>query len=108
MLEKDSLDRIVDLEVSKLAKRLEEKSVVLVLSPEARTLLATKGFDPAYGARPMRRAVERYLEDPLAEALLRGDVKPGDLVNVVPKPDSEDLQFNATHPDPEMGSVPAS
>jgi ATP-dependent Clp protease ATP-binding subunit ClpC len=109
MLEKDSLDRIVDLEVSKLAKRLEEKSIALVLSPEARTLLATKGFDPAYGARPMRRAVERYLEDPLAEALLRGEVKPGDLVNVVPKPDSEELQFNTTRPEatPEESQVPA-
>ena len=97
MLEKDSLDQIVDLEVSKLAKRLEEKSIELVLSPAARTLLATKGFDPAYGARPMRRAVERFLEDPLAEALLRGEVKPGDLVSVERKPDTEELQFNATH-----------
>jgi ATP-dependent Clp protease ATP-binding subunit ClpC len=97
MLEKDSLDQIVDLEVSKLAKRLEEKSIELVLSPAARTLLATKGFDPAYGARPMRRAVERFLEDPLAEALLRGEVKPGDLVSVERKPDTEELQFGATH-----------
>ena len=106
MLEKDSLDRIVDLEVSKLAKRLEEKTIALVLSPEARTLLATKGFDPAYGARPMRRAVERVLEDPLAEALLRGDVKPGDLVSVVPKPGTEELQFNTTHPEStEVGPV---
>ncbi len=97
MLEKDSLDQIVDLEVAKLVKRLEEKSIALVLSAEARTLLATKGFEPAYGARPMRRAVERYLEDPLAEALLRGEVKPGDLVSVVRKPDTEELQFNSTH-----------
>ncbi|MCF7733725.1 MAG: ATP-dependent Clp protease ATP-binding subunit [Akkermansiaceae bacterium] len=100
MLEKDSLDRIVDLEVAKLLKRLEEKSITFVLTPEARTLLATKGFDPAYGARPMRRAVERYLEDPLAEALLRGDVRPGDFVNVSPKPDTEELQFIANRPDP--------
>ncbi len=105
MLEKDSLDRIVDLEVAKLAKRLEEKSITLVLSQDARTLLATKGFDPAYGARPMRRAVERFLEDPLAEALLRGDVKPGDLVSVVRKPDSEELQFNSTHTDPAPSTV---
>jgi ATP-dependent Clp protease ATP-binding subunit ClpC len=56
-------------------------------------LLSAKGFDPAYGARPMRRAVERFLEDPLAESLLRGEVKAGDSVNVVLKPDSEELDF---------------
>ncbi len=100
MLEKDSLDRIVDLEVSKLVKRLEEKSIALVLTDEARTLLATKGFDPAYGARPMRRAVERYLEDPLAEALLRGEVRPGDTVAVQPKDGGEELEFHSTRPDP--------
>ena len=100
MLEKDSLDQIVDLEVSKLVKRLEEKSITLALSDEARTLLATKGFDPAYGARPMRRAVERYLEDPLAEALLRGDVRPGDSVTVQPKVGGEELEFHSTRPDP--------
>jgi ATP-dependent Clp protease ATP-binding subunit ClpC len=47
----------------------------------------------------MRRAVERFLEDPLAEAILRGDVKPGDLVNVTRKPDSEELQFNSIRSD---------
>jgi ATP-dependent Clp protease ATP-binding subunit ClpC len=100
MLEKDDLNKIVDLEVEKLVKRLSEKDITLALSDAARTLLATKGYDPAYGARPMRRAVERYLEDPLAEALLRGDVKPDDLVNVIPKPDSDELQFIAVHPEP--------
>ncbi|MCX6875796.1 MAG: ATP-dependent Clp protease ATP-binding subunit [Verrucomicrobia bacterium] len=99
MLEKADLNQIVDLEVEKLLKRLRERDIALVLTDAARTLLATKGYDPAYGARPMRRAVERYLEDPLAEALLRGDVKPGDLVNVSPKPDSEELQFISARPE---------
>jgi ATP-dependent Clp protease ATP-binding subunit ClpC len=101
MLEKVDLNQIVDLEVAKLVKRLHEKDIALTLTNEARDLLAIKGFDPAYGARPMRRAVERFLEDPLAEALLRGDVKTGDSVNVVKKPDSEDLDFIATRPEPE-------
>jgi ATP-dependent Clp protease ATP-binding subunit ClpC len=99
MLEKDDLNKIVDLEVEKLLKRLREKDIIFALSDDARTLLATKGFDPAYGARPMRRAVERFLEDPLAEAILRGDVKPGDLVNVTRKPDSEELQFSSIQSD---------
>jgi ATP-dependent Clp protease ATP-binding subunit ClpC len=99
MLEKVDLNQIVDLEVSKLVKRLKEKEIALTLTADARDLLAIKGFDPAYGARPMRRAVERYLEDPLAEALLRGDVKSGDSVNVGKKPDLEELDFVSTRPE---------
>ncbi len=99
MLEKKDLNQIVDLEVSKLTKRLREKNISLTLAQEARDLLAEKGFDPAYGARPMRRAVERYLEDPLAESLLRGDVKQGDLVNVIRKEGSEELVFQSTRPE---------
>ncbi len=101
MLEKVDLNQIVDLEVSKLVKRLKEKEIVMTLSPEARELLAEKGFDPAYGARPMRRAVERFLEDPLAEALLRGTVKTGDIVQVVRKEGSEELVFESSRPDGE-------
>jgi ATP-dependent Clp protease ATP-binding subunit ClpC len=101
MLEKVDLNQIVDLEVSKLVKRLAEKEIALTLSQESRDFLSEKGFDPAYGARPMRRAVERFLEDPLAESLLRGDVKPGDSVNVIKKVDSEDLTFVSTRPEPK-------
>ncbi|RYD38286.1 MAG: ATP-dependent Clp protease ATP-binding subunit [Verrucomicrobiaceae bacterium] len=99
MLEKKDLNQIVDLEVSKLTKRLREKNISLTLAQEARDLLAEKGFDPAYGARPMRRAVERFLEDPLAESLLRGDVKPGDMVNVIRKEGSEELVFQSSRPE---------
>ncbi|MEY3897320.1 MAG: hypothetical protein RLZZ214_2841 [Verrucomicrobiota bacterium] len=102
MLEKVDLNQIVDLEVAKLVKRLKDKDIALTLTEEARDLLAIKGFDPAYGARPMRRAVERFLEDPLAESLLRGDVKSGDSVNVVKKADSEELDFVSTRPEPEQ------
>ncbi len=99
MLEKVDLNQIVDLEVSKLVKRLKEKDIALTLTNDARDLLAIKGFDPAYGARPMRRAVERFLEDPLAESLLRGDVKSGDSVNVVKKTDVEELDFVSSRPE---------
>jgi ATP-dependent Clp protease ATP-binding subunit ClpC len=101
MLEKGDLNQIVDLEVTKLVKRLAEKEIELTLTSEARDFLSEKGFDPAYGARPMRRAVERFLEDPLAESLLRGDVKTGDAVNVVKKSDSEELTFVSTRPEPQ-------
>jgi ATP-dependent Clp protease ATP-binding subunit ClpC len=102
MLEKTDLNQIVDLEVAKLVKRLAEKDNALTLNQDARDFLSEKGFDPAYGARPMRRAVERFLEDPLAEALLRGDVKPGDAVNVVKKDGLEELDFVSTRPEPRQ------
>ena len=77
MLERKDLERIIDLEAEKLIKRLEDKKIKLTIDETARTRIIEKGYDPNYGARPMRRAVERLLEDPLAEALLRGDIKEG-------------------------------
>jgi len=96
MREKPDLSRIIDLEISKLAKRLKDKSITLELTESSRDLLIAKGYDPSYGARPMRRAVERYLEDPLAEALLRGDIKSGDHVEVIRRDNSEELLFQPT------------
>jgi len=69
----EDLKRIVDLEVSKLAKRLVEKGVELELSDAARDFLIEKGTDEKFGARPLRRAIELHLEDPLSEKILRGE-----------------------------------
>jgi ATP-dependent Clp protease ATP-binding subunit ClpA len=63
------------------------------LEPEAKEFLITKGYDPQYGARPMRRAVERYLEDPVAEEILRGSFQPGQELHVVK--DGDKLSFKA-------------
>jgi ATP-dependent Clp protease ATP-binding subunit ClpC len=82
-LGKPELLRIVDLEVDKVLTRIKAKDVHIDLQQSAKEFLIEKGYDPQYGARPMRRAVERFLEDPLAEELLRGNVKPGDRVDVV-------------------------
>lgn len=103
MLEKADLNQIVDLEVSKLVARLKEKEIEMTLAEDARELLSEKGFDPNYGARPMRRAVERYLEDPLAEALLRGTVKTGDKVRVTRKEGTEELIFDTSNKDGGSG-----
>ena len=81
-LEKVDLIKIVELEVKKFASRLVERKITLEFSDEAKALLIEKGYDEKYGARPLRRAVEHYLEDPLAEAILRGEVKEGELVTV--------------------------
>ncbi len=81
-LAKPELIRIVDLEIAKVVNRLKLKEIAIDLDETAKSLLAEKGYDPDYGARPMRRAVERYLEDPMAEELLRGNIKAGDTVKV--------------------------
>jgi ATP-dependent Clp protease ATP-binding subunit ClpC len=93
-LSKEMLSRIIDLEVSKVAARIKEKQILLTLDEAAREFLITKGYDPTYGARPMRRAVERYLEDPMAEEILRGSFKAGDQVQVTR--DGEKLSFKVS------------
>ena len=93
MLEKESLSSIVDLEIDKLLLRLKEKEIGLELNASARDFLIVEGYDPNFGARPMRRAVERHLEDPLAEALLRSEFKAGDLVEVSHEEGAKELSF---------------
>ena len=95
MLEKESLNQIVDLEVAKLVKRLNDKDIEFVLEDAARDLVVTKGYDPDYGARPMRRAVEQLLEDPLAEAILAGDVKEGQIVTAKVKKGDDRITFKS-------------
>lgn len=97
-LTKPDLVRIVDLEITKVTDRIRAKHIDLDLDQTAQELLIEKGYDPAYGARPMRRAVERYLEDPLAEELLRGNVKEGDKVKVIR--DGDKLKFETSNPAP--------
>ena len=93
MLEKENLDQIVDLEVNKLIKRLEEKDIELVIDAATRDLIVARGFDPEYGARPMRRAVEQLLEDPLAEAILAGEVKENQHVTAKVKKGEKVISF---------------
>ncbi len=79
---KPDLIQILDLEISKVMDRLKNKNLKLVLDDKAKDLLVEKGYDPTYGARPMRRAVERYLEDPLAEEILKASLHDGEPVQV--------------------------
>jgi ATP-dependent Clp protease ATP-binding subunit ClpC len=95
-LTKADLMQIVELEVAKVLHRVKGKDVHIELEPSAKEFLIEKGYDPQYGARPMRRAVERYLEDPFAEELLRGNVKPGDVVQV--SAEGGKLVFKAAQP----------
>ncbi len=71
-LDKPQMEAIVDIQLRELSRRLEEKKITIELTPAAKELLVQEGFDPQYGARPIKRALRRLLEDPLAEELLRG------------------------------------
>src|SRR5262249_49537551 len=82
-LTKADLLRIVDLEADKVLARIKAKDVHIELQQSAKEFLIEKGYDPQYGARPMRGAVERFLEDRLREGLFAGNVKAGDKVEVV-------------------------
>ncbi len=94
-LSRQDLVQIVDLEVAKVTERVRAKDIHLQLESSAVEFLIDKGYDPTYGARPMRRAVERYLEDPLAEELLRSHIKSGDTVEVYAA--GEQLAFRPAH-----------
>jgi ATP-dependent Clp protease ATP-binding subunit ClpC len=87
-LSRENLVEIVELEAAKVTGRLRERDIEVKLDRSALDFLIEEGFDPSYGARPMRRAVERHMEDPLAELLLAGEVEQGDSVTVT-NPDGE-------------------
>jgi ATP-dependent Clp protease ATP-binding subunit ClpC len=72
--------QIVDLMVERVGKQVHQQGMELTLSLEAKELIAKEGFDPTYGARPLRRAVQRMIEDPLAEEILAGNFKDGDVI----------------------------
>ncbi|MGO8696246.1 MAG: ATP-dependent Clp protease ATP-binding subunit [Limisphaerales bacterium] len=82
-LTKADLLEILNLEISKVIERVKAKQLTLVLDQTAKDFLVEKGYDPTYGARPMRRAVERFLEDPLAEEILKGNLHPNEPITVL-------------------------
>jgi ATP-dependent Clp protease ATP-binding subunit ClpB len=95
-LQKSEMGRIVEIQFGRLQKLLEERKIVLTLDAAARDWLAAKGWDPAYGARPLKRVIQRNLQDPLAEMILAGEVKDGDRVAISVK--GNVLTFNGKAP----------
>jgi len=81
-LKKTEMSRIVDIQIARLQKLLDERKIVLELEPSARDWLAEKGWDPAYGARPLKRVIQKSVQDPLAEMILAGHIKDGDTVKI--------------------------
>jgi ATP-dependent Clp protease ATP-binding subunit ClpB len=100
-LTQQHIDRIIDLQLARLRKLLADRKLSLVLTPEARDVLAEEGYDPAFGARPLKRAIQRMIQNPLALAVLEGRFVEGD--TVVVRPDGKGgLEFV-----PESSSEPA-
>jgi len=86
-LRPEQMGAIVDIQLGRLARLLEDRKITLALDDAAREWLATKGYDPAYGARPLKRVVQKNVQDPLAEMILAGKVKDGETVRVTAGPD---------------------
>ncbi len=84
-LSKENMYGIIDIQLRRLKSRLEERKIVLNISNDAKEYLVDNGYDPLFGARPLKRAIQRYLEDPLAMEILGGNFPEGSTINVVPE-----------------------
>lgn len=94
-LTKDDVFHVASLEVEQLAKRAKQMEIIMTLAGEAKEFLFEKGYEPAFGARPMRRAVEKYVETPLAQEIIKGTVKAGDSIEIVMSLTKDRLEFRA-------------
>ena len=93
-LTQEDIERIVDLMVAQIEGRMKDKDMGIELTPAAKSLIAKRGFDPVLGARPLRRALQRDIEDVLAEKILYGDLKPGEVVLVDVAEEGSELPFS--------------
>ncbi|MBC8200587.1 MAG: ATP-dependent Clp protease ATP-binding subunit [Planctomycetes bacterium] len=98
-LTKDDLYSIIDIELAKIMSRLQEKGMTMELDQVAKDFLIEKGYNPDFGARPLRRALGSYIEDPLAESLLSGDYTSGDHITMTHKEGDDHLFFGVEHPE---------
>ena len=92
-LDLNSIKKIIDLELRGLYKRLEEMGYHVELTDKAKELVATKGYDVQFGARPLKRAIQSYIEDGLCEKILSEEIHEGDTVVISKNPNKEDLIF---------------
>ncbi|HLH83968.1 MAG TPA: ATP-dependent Clp protease ATP-binding subunit [Trebonia sp.] len=106
-LEQEEIFQIVDLMIAKVDERLKDRDMSIELRPAAKELLAKRGYDPVLGARPLRRTIQREIEDSLSEKILFGELRPGNIVIVDTEGTGDDVKFTFTGvPKPE--SVPAA
>jgi ATP-dependent Clp protease ATP-binding subunit ClpC len=106
-LTKDEIKTIVDLLLRRIRSSLAERDLQLELSESAEDFLVDKGWDPAMGARPLRRAIQRYIEDPLADFVLRSELTAGAtvMVDTAPEGSEEEVTINIVMPEPKPAPV---
>ena len=106
-LTESEIIEIVDLMIASLEKRLQDKDMAIELTPPAKALLAERGYDPTLGARPLRRTIQREIEDPLSEKMLFGDLNPGSIVVVDVEGEGDERTFSFTPtPKAELPDAP--
>ena len=106
-LTESEIIEIVDLMIASLEKRLQDKDMAVELTPPAKALLAERGYDPTLGARPLRRTIQREIEDPLSEKMLFGDLNPGSIVVVDVEGEGDERTFSFTPtPKAELPDAP--
>ena len=92
-LEKEHIHKIIDISLGKLFKRISNLGYQVTLTESAKDFLSDKGYDPQFGARPLNRAIQKYLEDPVAEEILKGEISEGDIIQASWDKKSEELSF---------------
>ena len=107
-LEKEDIAKIVTIEVAALTRRMEGIGYQLTIDPDAILFIGEKGYDPKYGARPLARAIQKYVEDPLAEEIVKGQAHPGDAIHFTVEQEAEVLTIQVTHGVPEISENPES
>ena len=100
-LDKEDIKQIISIEMKDLIKNLSNNKMEIVLSEEGKNFLTEKGYDPKFGARPLKRAIQKYIEDPLSEELLLGNIKEGDRILVKHKEGTDGLFFEPERIEPE-------
>lgn len=96
-LSNEDMEKIVDFQMNELKQRVAENNITLELDPDARKWLASIGNDPAFGARPLRRALQKYVESPISKMFLSGEIAHGDTVKITKNPEKEELIFAVTN-----------
>ncbi len=91
-LSREQITQIIDVQLERLREMLRERNIQMILDDSARQLLAREGYDPNYGARPLKRAIQTLIQNPLAVKLLRGEILPGQTVKVSAEGDKMDLR----------------
>jgi ATP-dependent Clp protease ATP-binding subunit ClpC len=105
-LEKSDIMRIIDIQTKELFKRMSSMNISIELNKQAKEFLADKGYDPVFGARPLRRALQKFVEDPVAEDILKGKFGEGSVIKVSFNKKKEELRFSEGNPN--KGGVPAT